>query len=174
MLNLQCYTPHCQHMHYGYSIYCCKPGKRHSKRGKKMERARGSTTAKSLSMYSITENIYYSQLPYFLLLLWPERNCFTSYNTRKGLCSLSPCAIVLRSSPPSHLSACNGQESWQLFCVHYTWSLQFFHRLGIEPLWIKLIVSKVIPPVTAKNTRPLGQPVTPTPRTQQMNCTDET
>jgi hypothetical protein len=39
--------------------------------------------------------------------------------TRKGLFSLSLCAIVLRSSPPSHVSTCNGQRSSQLFCVHY-------------------------------------------------------
>jgi hypothetical protein len=78
----------------------------------------GSTMAKSLSMYSITENIYYSQLS-VALLLQPEPNCFTSYNTRKRLGSLSLCAIVLRSFPPSHVSTCNGQRSSQLFCVHY-------------------------------------------------------
>jgi hypothetical protein len=54
--------------------------------------------------YSITENIYYSQLSSVELLLQPERNCFTTYNTRKVLRSLSLCAIVLRSSPPSHVS----------------------------------------------------------------------
>jgi hypothetical protein len=73
-------------------------------------------------MYSTTENIYYSQLSSIALVLQPERNCFTSYSTRKGLCSLSPCAIALRSSPPSHVSACNGQRSSQLFCVHYTFA----------------------------------------------------
>jgi hypothetical protein len=79
----------------------------------------GSTTARVfLSMYSITENIYYSQLSSVALLLQPERSCFTSYNTKKGLRSLSLCAIVLRSSPPSHVSTCNGQRSPQLFCVH--------------------------------------------------------
>jgi hypothetical protein len=72
----------------------------------------GSAMAKSLSMYSITENIYYSQLSSNALLLQPEPNCFTSYNTRKGLCSLSLCA-ALRSSPPSHVSNCNGQRSSQ-------------------------------------------------------------
>jgi hypothetical protein len=40
-------------------------------------------------MYSITENIYYSQLSSVAILLQPETNCFTSYNTRKALCSLS-------------------------------------------------------------------------------------
>jgi hypothetical protein len=69
----------------------------------------GSTTAKCLSMYSITENIYCSQLSSAALLLKPERNCFASYNTKKGLGYLSLCAIVLRSSPPSHMSTCNGQ-----------------------------------------------------------------
>jgi hypothetical protein len=71
-------------------------------------------------MYSITENIYYSQLSSVALLLQPEPKCFTSYNTMKGLGSLSLCAIVLRSSPPSHVSTCNSQRSSQLFCVHYT------------------------------------------------------
>jgi hypothetical protein len=70
-------------------------------------------------MYSITENIYYSQLSSVVILLQPEPNCFTSYNTRKGLCSVSLCAIVLRSPPPSHVSTSNGQRSSQLFCVHY-------------------------------------------------------
>jgi hypothetical protein len=96
-------------------------GKRHSKRGKKMERAWGSTMAKSLSMYSITENIYYSQLSSVTILLQPEP-VFTSYSTMKGLCSLCLCAFALRSSPPSHVSTCNGQRSSQLFCVHYTQS----------------------------------------------------
>jgi hypothetical protein len=43
----------------------------------------GSAMANSLSMYSITENIYYSQLSSFAILLQPEPNCCTSYNTRK-------------------------------------------------------------------------------------------
>jgi hypothetical protein len=72
-----------------------------------------------LSMYSVTENIYYSQLSSVAILLQLEPNCFTSYNTRKWLRSLSLCAIVLRSSPPSHVSTCNGQRSSQLFYVHY-------------------------------------------------------
>jgi hypothetical protein len=46
--------------------------------------------------------------------------CFTLFNTRKGLCSLSLCAIFLRSPPPSHVSASNGQRGSQLFCVHCT------------------------------------------------------
>jgi hypothetical protein len=36
-----------------------------------------------LSMYSITENIYCSKLSSVAILLQPEPNCFTSYNTRK-------------------------------------------------------------------------------------------
>jgi hypothetical protein len=79
--------------------------------------------AKSLSehVYIITENIYSSQLSSVAILLQPEPNCFTSYNTRtrKRLCSLSLCAIVLRSPPPFHVSTSNGQRSSQLFCVHY-------------------------------------------------------
>jgi hypothetical protein len=97
------------------------------KKGKKMERARGSAmTTVGPNMYSITENIYYSQLSSVAILLQPEPHCFTSYNTRKGLCSLS-CAIVLRSPPPSHVSTANGQRSSQLFCDHYT-SLNCGHQ----------------------------------------------
>jgi hypothetical protein len=83
-----------------------------------MERARGERDCQQY-MYSTTENIYYSQLSSVAVLLQPEPNCFTSYSTRKGLGSLSLCTIVLRSSPPSHVSTCNGQRSSQLFCVHY-------------------------------------------------------
>jgi hypothetical protein len=74
-----------------------------------MERARGSAMANSLSMYSITENMYYSQLSSVAILLQPEPNCFTSYSTRKGLCFLSLCAIVFRSAPACHVSSFNGQ-----------------------------------------------------------------
>jgi hypothetical protein len=91
---------------------------RGEKDGKSKGVARWPTVC--LSMYSITENIYYSQLSSCAIVLQPECNCFTSYNTRKGLCYLSLCAIVLRSPPPSHVSTCNGQRSSQLFCVHYT------------------------------------------------------
>jgi hypothetical protein len=51
------------------------------KDGKSRRRARLSTVC--LSMYSITENIYYSQLSSVATLLQPESNCFTSYSTRK-------------------------------------------------------------------------------------------
>jgi hypothetical protein len=88
--------------------------------GKRWKGQGGSTTAKSLSMYNITENIYYSQLSSVAILLQLERNCFTSYSTRKWLSSVFLCAIALRSSPSSHVSTCNGQRSSQLFCVHYT------------------------------------------------------
>jgi hypothetical protein len=44
-------------------------------------RARLSTVC--LSMYSISENIYYSQLSSIAILLQPEPKCFTLYNTRK-------------------------------------------------------------------------------------------
>jgi hypothetical protein len=36
-----------------------------------------------LSMYSITENIYYSQLSTVAIFLQPGPKCFTSHNTRK-------------------------------------------------------------------------------------------
>jgi hypothetical protein len=52
-----------------------------------------------LSMYEYS--IYYSQLSSFAILLQPEPNCFTWYNTMKGLCSLSLYAIVLRSPSPT-------------------------------------------------------------------------
>jgi hypothetical protein len=88
----------------------------------------GGAIVNSLSMYSITENIYCSQLFSVAILLQPEPNCFTPYNTRQGLCSLYSCAIALRSSPPSHLSTCNGQRSSQLFCVHCMYSSCHFTR----------------------------------------------
>jgi hypothetical protein len=88
-------------------------------------------------MYNITENIYYSQLSSVAILLQPERKCFTSYNTRKGLCSLSSCAIALRSSPSSHVSTCNGQRSLQLLCVHCTdkWGFRFSQQ-GVWRRWM--------------------------------------
>jgi hypothetical protein len=70
-----------------------------------------------LSVYSITENIYYAQLSSVAILPQPEP-VFTSFSTSKGLGSLS-CAIALQSSPPSHVFTCNGQRSPRLFCVHY-------------------------------------------------------
>jgi hypothetical protein len=90
---------------------------RGEKDGKSKRGARLSTV--SLSMYIITENIYYSQLSSVEILLQPEPNCSTSYYTRKGLCSLSTCAIILRSPPASHVFTSNGQRSSQLFCAHY-------------------------------------------------------
>jgi hypothetical protein len=86
--------------------------------GKRKGGARWPTVC--LSMYNITENIYYSQLSSVAILLQHEPKCFTSHNTRKGLCFLSLCAIVFRSPPSSHVSNYNGQRSSQLFCVHYT------------------------------------------------------
>jgi hypothetical protein len=98
---------------------------RGEKYGKSKRGARLSTVC--LSMCSITENIYCSQLSSVAILLQPEPNCFTSYSTRKALCSFSLCAIVLRSPTPSHVSTCNGQRSSQLFCVHYN----FFYNCSI-------------------------------------------
>jgi hypothetical protein len=60
------------------------------KNGKSKGGARLSTVC--LSMYSITENIYYSQLSSVTILLKPEPNCFTSYNT-KIECVLSPSVL---------------------------------------------------------------------------------
>jgi hypothetical protein len=93
--------------------------------GKKMERTRGSAIANSLSehvQYNWKHLLLTAVLRCVTSAAW---TCFTSYNTRKGVCSLSLCAIVLRSSPPSHVSTCHGQRSSQLFCVHYTllWKL---------------------------------------------------
>jgi hypothetical protein len=68
-------------------------------------------------MYSITENIYYSQLSSVAILLQPEPNCFTSYSTRIGFCLLMCYRLAVFLS--SHVSACNGQRNSQLFCVHY-------------------------------------------------------
>jgi hypothetical protein len=73
-----------------------------------------------LSMYSVTENIYYSQLSSVAVFLHPEPNCCTSYNTRKRLCSLSLSLWYRLVVPPaSHMSSCNGQRSSQLFFIHY-------------------------------------------------------
>jgi hypothetical protein len=77
--------------------------------GKSKRGARLSTVY--LSMYSITGNIYCSQLSSVAILLQHEPNCFTSYNTRKWLCFLSLCAIVFRSPPASHVSSSNGRWS---------------------------------------------------------------
>jgi hypothetical protein len=85
-------------------------------------------------MYSITENIYCSQLSSVAILLQPKLKYFTSYSTRKGLGSLSPCAIALRSSPPSHVSTCNGQRSSQLFCVHYSCNSRLALRVDFREL----------------------------------------
>jgi hypothetical protein len=62
----------------------------------------GSAIVNSLSMYSITENIYYSQLSSVEILLQPEP-VFTSYSTRKDWVVshvLSPCGLPL---PPTCL-----------------------------------------------------------------------
>jgi hypothetical protein len=54
-------------------------------RGEKDGKSKGGARLLTvcLSMYSITENIYYSQLSSVAILLQPEPNCLTSYNTRK-------------------------------------------------------------------------------------------
>jgi hypothetical protein len=73
-----------------------------------MERAGGgSTVANSLSMYSITENIYFSQLSSVAILLQPEP---VSHRIIQGKdCVLSLCAIVFQYPPASHVSTSNGQ-----------------------------------------------------------------
>jgi hypothetical protein len=97
--------------------------------------------ANSLSVYIITENIYYSQLSSVAIHLQPEPNCLTSYNTRKKIVlSLPNCLTsyntrkkIVLSLPksyrlavfPSHVSTYNGQRSSQLFCVYYTFE---FHE----------------------------------------------
>jgi hypothetical protein len=64
-----------------------------------MERARGERSTVCLSMYSITENICYSHLSSVAILLRPEPNCLTSYNTMKWLCSLSLSVLSSCSLP---------------------------------------------------------------------------
>jgi hypothetical protein len=54
---------------------------RGEKDGKSKRGARLSTVC--LSMYNITENIYYSQLSSVAILLQSEPNCFTLYSTKK-------------------------------------------------------------------------------------------
>jgi hypothetical protein len=70
-----------------------------------MEWTRGESVAQQscLSMYSITENILYSQLSSVAILLQPEPNYFTSYNARKGLCSLSLLSCCCLRLPPAFL-----------------------------------------------------------------------
>jgi hypothetical protein len=99
-------------------------------RGEKDGKGKGKARRRRvcLSMYSITENIYFSQLSSVAILLQPEPNCFTWYNTRKWLCFLSLCTIVFRSPPASHVSSSNSQWSSQLFCVHYRISCACKHR----------------------------------------------
>jgi hypothetical protein len=70
-----------------------------------MERARRERDGEvCLSMYSRTENIYYSQLSSVAILLQTEPTCFTSYNTRKDWVLspnvLSSCGLPL---PPTCL-----------------------------------------------------------------------
>jgi hypothetical protein len=107
-------------------------------RGEKRWKEReGSAIVNSLNMYSITENIYYSQLSSVAILLQPEP-VSRRIIPRKWLRFLSLCAIVFRSPPASHVCTCNGQWSSQLlvFCVRYKSSrcLVFFlkHRLSYE------------------------------------------
>jgi hypothetical protein len=138
---------------------------RGGKYGKSKGEARRQTVC--LSMYSITENIYCSQLSSASILLQPGRNCFTSYNTRKVLGSFSLCAIVLRSSPPSNVSTCNGQRSSQLFCVHYTlysgsrrdqrckweaaWTVQYHIAIAYVTMW------RLFRIFASGSSRPLGK-----------------
>jgi hypothetical protein len=59
--------------------------------GKTYGKSKGGTRWPTvcLSMYSITENIYYSQLSSVAILLQPEPNCFTSY------CDISEVSLVV-------------------------------------------------------------------------------
>jgi hypothetical protein len=74
-------------------------------RGGKYGKSKGGAQCPTvcLSMYSITENIYYSQLSSVAILLQPEPKCFTSYNTRKGLRSLSVLSSCGLPLPPTCL-----------------------------------------------------------------------
>jgi hypothetical protein len=74
-------------------------------RGEKDGKSKGGARWPSLNLYSITENIYYSQLSSVAILL-QTKHVFTSYNTVQGNnCVLSPyvlspCALPL---PPTCL-----------------------------------------------------------------------
>jgi hypothetical protein len=87
-----------------------------------------------LSMYIKTENIYYSQLSSVAILLQPEPVSHRTIQRKDCVFSLSLCAIVLRSSPPSNVSTCNGQRSSKLFCIHY--NVNQIPRLKLLPLWL--------------------------------------
>jgi hypothetical protein len=84
-----------------------------------MEREKGSRMANSLHMYSITENIYYSQLSSVTILLQPE-HVFTSYSTRKNwvlsVNVLSPCGLLL--PPTCLLVAAKEARSYFASTVH--------------------------------------------------------
>jgi hypothetical protein len=105
-------------------------------RGEKDRKSKGGARLSivCLSMYIITENIYYSQLSFVVILLQSEPNCFTSYNIKKWLCFLSFCAIVFRSPPAYHVSGSNGQWNSLLIlhllycqarCLHYFCIIHF-------------------------------------------------
>jgi hypothetical protein len=84
-------------------------------RGEKAGKGKGEARWRRvcLSMYSITENIYYSQLSSVAILLQPERNCFTSHNTRKGLGSLNvPSSYGLPLLPTCLLVTVNEARSY--------------------------------------------------------------
>jgi hypothetical protein len=51
------------------------------------------------------------------------------YSTKKWLCFLSLCSIVLRSPPASHVSSSNGQWSSQSFCVYCNTAIHFKSRI---------------------------------------------
>jgi hypothetical protein len=113
---------------------------RGEKDGKSKMGTRLSTVC--LSKYNITENIYYSQLSTVAILLQPEPNCFTSYNTRKWL-FFSLFAIIFRSPPATHVSNSNSQWSSQLFCVYYNlitanWCIHYslWHFYMSRNMWL--------------------------------------
>jgi hypothetical protein len=104
----------------------CELGKRHSKLGKEDGKGKGGAwwPTVCLSMYSITENIYYSQLSSVAILLQPDPNCFTSYNTRKGLGSLSPNVLSscgLPDPPTCLLLSVNEARSYFASTIPITW-----------------------------------------------------
>jgi hypothetical protein len=87
----------------------CELEKRHSKKDGKGKGV--STTAKCLSMYSISENIYYSQLSSVALLLQPEPVSHRIVQWKDLVLShpphvLSPCSLPL---PPTCLLATDNE-----------------------------------------------------------------
>jgi hypothetical protein len=103
-----------------HTIYSVSPSSNHSWLAHKSSvaaetpssKARGNAMANSLSMYSVTENIYYSQLSSVGLLLQPEPLSHRIVQGKDWVLSphaLSPCGLPL---PPTCLLVTVNEARW--------------------------------------------------------------